>query len=63
MRKSLLAVVFIGFCTSSVQAENIGLGSYLTGNASIGLTRDQQTHYVAGMMHAWLLDAFVSNGK
>ena len=63
MRKLLFTIVFLGFCSSFAVAKDRGLGLYLTGNQSIQLTKDQQRHYVAGMMDAWLVDAFVSDGK
>ncbi len=63
MRKAIFAAVFMGVCTSTSLANDRDLGLYLTGNTSIGLTKDQQRHYVAGMMDAWLVDAFVSDGE
>ena len=63
MRKAIFAAVFMGVCTSTTLANDRDLALYLTGNTSISLTKDQQRHYVAGMMDAWLVDAFVSDGE
>ena len=62
MRAILVALLF-GTITFSAVAKDRGLGMYLKGRDCIELSEPDLLHYVAGLVDALLLEAFLTEGE
>ncbi len=61
--RTILAVLLSGALAVSAVAKDRGLGMYLKGQDCIELSNPDLLHYVAGLVDAWLLEAFLTDGE
>ena len=60
--RTILAALLFGTLAFSAVAKDRGLGLYLKGQDCIELSEQDLLHYVAGLVDAWLLEAFLTDG-
>lgn len=61
--RTVLAALLFGTLAFSAVAKDHGLGVYLKGQDCTELSEPDLLHYVAGLVDAWLLEAFLTNGE
>jgi hypothetical protein len=61
--RTILAALLFGTLAVSAVANDRGLGMYLKGQDCIELSSPDLLHYVAGLVDAWLLEAFLTDGE
>jgi len=61
--RTILAALLFGTLAFSAVARDRGLGMYLKGQDCIELSDQDLLHYVAGLVDAWLLEAFLTDGE
>lgn len=61
--RTILAVLLSGALAVSAVAKDRGLGMYLKGQDCLELSNPDLLHYVAGLVDAWLLEAFLTDGE
>jgi hypothetical protein len=61
--RTVLAALLSGALAVSAGAKDRGLGMYLKGQDCIELSNPDLLHYVAGLVDAWLLEAFLTDGE
>lgn len=63
MRRAILAILVLCILTFPAIAKERGLGMYLTGKDAVEMSDVERLHYVVGLMDAWLLEAFITDGE